>query len=229
MKSDEHESIVLPKMLTSLLDQHSDAYFIKGLDSRFIYANLSAVKKMGLQSLNDLLYKNENDLSSRLTENKDIIKEWQWQDRQVASSRKKLDTLEVNPEAVNSPYMVRKFPFYNENNKCQGVVIYYKALEDFSYTQLLGGNSTGSFLLTKPDDFFTEKECEVIYLSLQGQTPKSIASRLVCSVRDVECSFQEIYNKACVKHYDDFYEFCYRRGYHRYLPRCFISSRFIMF
>lgn len=111
-------------MLTSLLDQHSDAYFIKGLDSRFIYANLSAVKKMGLQSLNDLLYKNENDLSSRLTDNKDIVKEWQWQDRQVASSRKKLDTLEVNPETVDSPYMVRKFPFYNENNKCQGVFIY---------------------------------------------------------------------------------------------------------
>lgn len=58
MKSDEHASIVLPKMLTSLFDQHNDAYFIKGLDSIFIYANLSAVKKMGLQSLNDLLYKN---------------------------------------------------------------------------------------------------------------------------------------------------------------------------
>ncbi|WP_440864657.1 helix-turn-helix transcriptional regulator [Symbiopectobacterium purcellii] len=125
--------------------------------------------------------------------------------------------------------MVREFPFYNENNKCQGVVIYCRALEDFSYTQLIGGNNTGSFLLTRPDDFFTEKECEVIYLSLHGQTPKSIAARLVCSVQDVECSLQKIYNKANAKHYDNFYEFCYLRGYHRYLPRCFISSRFIMF
>ncbi|MCW2488884.1 transcriptional regulator, partial [Candidatus Symbiopectobacterium sp. NZEC127] len=108
--------------------------------------------------------------------------------------------------------------------QCKGIVVYCKNIEGFAFNELFASHLSGSFLLTKPDDFFDEKESEIIFLKLQGQMSKSIARRLVSSPLDVENMLQELYYKAGVKHFDDFSEFCNKRNYHRYLPRRFIES-----
>ncbi|MCW2473014.1 MULTISPECIES: PAS domain-containing protein [unclassified Symbiopectobacterium] len=229
MNSNMQENIILPNMLITLLDQHNDAYFIKGMDSRFIYANLSVAKKVGVHSPSDLIDKTEDNIQSRLTEDLSIVKEWQWQDNYVITSRRKLVTLEVNPKAVDCPYIVRKFPFYNENNQCIGVLTNCRTLETFSPSEFINGQRPGSFLLTKPNDFFTENECEIIFLNLQGRTSESIANRLSCSISFVEIVLQKIYLRANVTHFDDFTAFCHHRNYHRYLPKRFVESNSILF
>lgn len=229
MDSDKHDNVILPKMLTAMLDQHHDAYFIKGLDSRYIYVNSAVVKKVGLRSINDFLDKTENDIKSKMTENEEIVKEWQWQDRKVIESRRKITTLEINPSAVDHPYIVRKIPFYNERNICVGVLTYCKNLDSVTPNEFINGKKIGSFLLTRPSSFFTELECEIVFLNLQGQTVKSIANRFVCSESSIQSALLQIYSKAGVSHFDDFSEFCEKKGYHRYLPKRFFETYTVAF
>ncbi|MFT8211591.1 MAG: transcriptional regulator [Symbiopectobacterium sp.] len=175
-----HEDNYLPRMLTNVLDQPPDPYLIKGLDSRYIYANLGLAKLVGVRSLNDVLHKTEFEFNSRLTEDENVVKEWLYQDSLVGTTRKKLSMLEIHPGAVSYPYIVRKLPFYDDNNQFVGVITYGKTLETFTPSDFINGRCPGSLLLHKPDDFFTERECEIIFLKLQGRTCKNIGDMLFC-------------------------------------------------
>lgn len=155
------KEIILPKMLTRTLDQLPEPYAIKDLSSRYIYANLALVKLTGLRSPGDMLYKQEHEFQSRLMENETVVNEWQIQDRIVVNRKKPLTMLEIHPEAVEFPYIVRKVPFYNDDNHCIGVVTYSKNLEVFTLKDFVKGNTPGSLLLTKPDDFLLKKSVKL--------------------------------------------------------------------
>ncbi|KOC89490.1 helix-turn-helix transcriptional regulator [Winslowiella iniecta] len=223
------KELILPKMLTRTLDQLPEPYAIKDLSSRYIYANLALVKLTGLRSPDDMLYKREYEFQSRLMENETVVNEWQNQDRIVANGRKPLTMLEIHPEAVEFPYIVRKVPFYDDNNNCAGVITYSKNLEVFTLKDFAKGNTPGSLLLSKPDDFFSEKECEIIFLKLQGMTSKEVGNRLHLSPRTVDNRLMRLYDKVGVNHFDDFSEFCEQRDYNRYLPKKFILQQKVTF
>lgn len=104
----------LPKILTNVLDQHPEPYCIKSVDSIYIYANHSLARLIGLRTPKDLLHKSEFEFNSRLTENEDVVKEWQFQDRIVCESKKTLQVLEIHPHAIIHPYLVVKIPFYDD-------------------------------------------------------------------------------------------------------------------
>lgn len=219
----------LPKMLTNVLDQHPEPYCIKNTDSVYIYANNSLAKLIGVRSPKDFLHKSEFEFNSRLTENEDVVKEWQYQDRVVCESKKNLRVLELHPTAITHPYLVVKIPFYDNFNQCVGVLSYGKTLKNFVPNRYIYGRFTGSLLLNKPDDFFTEKESEMIFLILQGGGYKSIAEKLLLSLRTVESTFQALYEKVGVSHFDDFSEFCFKNNYNRYFPKRFIENKTILF
>ncbi|WNN43205.1 MULTISPECIES: PAS domain-containing protein [Winslowiella] len=221
--------LILPGMLIRTLDQFQEPYFIKDLDSRFIYANFATAKLTGLRSPDEMLYKRENDFHSRLTENEVIVSEWQAQDKKISQSRKALILLEIHPKAVDFPYIVRKLPFYDDDNQCVGVITYCRNLEVFTLKDFVKGNTPGSLLLSKPDDFFTEKECEIIFLKLQGMTSKEVGNRLHLSSRTIDNRLKCLYDKVGVNHFDDFSDFCERRDYNRYLPKKFILQQKITF
>ncbi|MFS2222191.1 helix-turn-helix transcriptional regulator [Pantoea sp. B65] len=223
------QPLILPRMLTRTLDQLPEPYIIKDLESRFIYANQAVAKLFSLRAPDDMLYKQEHEFQSPLTENEFVVDEWQAQDRKIAQVRKPLIMLEMHPGAVDYPYLVRKVPFYDDNNSCQGVITYCRNLEVFTLKDFVKGNSPGSLLLTKPDDFFTEKECEIIFLKLQGMTSKEVGNRLHLSSRTVDNRMMRLYNKTGVNHFDDFSEFCEQRNYNRYLPKKFILQQKITF
>jgi len=225
----QNSELTLPGMLIRTLDQFQEPYFIKDLDSRIIYANLATAKLAGLRSPDEIIYKRENEIQSRLTENEMVVSEWQDQDKRIAESRKPLIMLEIHPDAVDFPYIVRKLPFYDDNNNCAGVITYCRNLEVFTLKDFVKGNTPGSLLLSKPDDFFTEKECEIIFLKLQGMTSKEVGSRLHLSSRTIDNRLKCLYDKVGVNHFDDFSEFCEARNYNRYLPKKFIIQQKIKF
>lgn len=221
--------IILPKMLTSVLDQLPEPYIIKDLESRYIYANQAVAKLFSVRTPDDMLYKQEYEFKSPLSENDVIIDEWQDQDRKIFHARKPLVMLEIHPKAVDYPYLVRKLPFYDNNNDCKGVITCCRNLEVFTLKDFVKGNTPGSLLLSKPDDFFTEKECEIIFLKLQNMTSKEVGERLNISPRTVDNRLMRLYDKAGVNHFDDFSGFCEQRDYHRYLPKRFILQQKISF
>lgn len=221
--------INLPKMLTSVLDQLPEPYIIKDLQSRYIYANQAVAKLFSLRAPEDMLNKQEYEFKSPLSENELIVDEWQAQDRKISVGRKPLVMLEIHPKAVDYPYMVRKLPFYDNDNHCKGVITCCRNLEVFTLKDFVKGNTPGSLLLTKPDSFFTEKECEIIFLKLQGMTSKEVGARLHISSRTVDNRLMRLYDKTGVNHFDDFSGFCEKRDYHRYLPKKFIQQQKLTF
>ncbi len=225
IKCDYH----LPKMLINVLDQHPEPYCIKNVDSVYVYANSPLAKLIGLRTPKDFLHKSEFEINSRLTENEDVVREWQYQDRVVFESKKNLQVLEVHPNAIVHPYLVVKIPFYDEFNQCIGVLTYGKTLKNLATNIFINRRCTGSLLLDKPDDFFTEKECEMIFWVLQGDSYKSISDKLSLPLRTVESTFQKLYEKVGVSHFDDFSEFCYKNNYNRYLPKRFMENKAILF
>lgn len=219
------QNIVLPKILTNTLDQLHDPYVIKDLESRFIYANHSVAKLFGLRSPRHMLDKQENEIQSPLTESPTIVDEWQQQDRRVMQSKKHISMLEIHPKQLEYPYIIRKLPFYNEKDECIGVVMYSRNLECFNLKKYIRINTPSSLLLNKPDDFFTEEECEVVFLKLQRMTSKEIGHILQLSPVAVDERLALLYKKTNVNHSDDFSAFCHQRNYHRYLPASFIQQQ----
>ncbi len=220
-----NNELVLPKMLTRTFDQLPTPFFIRGKDTRFVYANMAAAKLVGLKSPDSIIGRLDDEIPAALFDNDISAKHWQEQVKHVVSTQKKISLLEVHPGAVDSPYISRKLPFYNENNECVGMVGVIKYLELFSSNDFIRGRLPGSLLLEKPDDFFTEKQCEIIFLKIQGMTSKTMGTMLCRSPRTIENALQNIYSKAGVSHVDDFIEFCQKRSLDRYLPKRFLDPK----
>ncbi|MFS2222192.1 PAS domain-containing protein [Pantoea sp. B65] len=220
-----NQQLQLPKVLTNTLDQLHEPYVIKDLESRYIYANPAIAKLAGLRSPRHMMFKKENEFHSPLTENLEIVDQWQSQDRLVAQSGRSITMLEINLQKVDHPYLIRKLPLYNEDEQCVGIVAYSKSLELFNLPSFVRISSPASLRLTKPDDFFSEQECEIICLKLQHASNKQIGNWLGLPVARVDEQIATLYEKAGVDHADDFTAFCEQRDYHRYLPESFICQQ----
>jgi len=225
LKTTSSQDFLLPKMLTQTLDQLSEPYIIKDLKSRFIYANQAVAKLFSLRAPDDMLFKQEYEFNSPLTENESIVDAWQAQDRKITLDMKPLVMLEIHPKAIEKPYIIRKLPFYNDNDQCVGVVMYSRSIENFNLNKFIKINAPSSLLLNKPDEFFTEQECEFIFLKLQRMSNKDIANTLQIASATVDQQIGQLYEKCGVTHPDDFIEFCERRNYHRYLPESFLQQK----
>lgn len=228
-ESNSGSDIIIPEMLTRSLDLLPDPYAIRTPDGEFLYANLAIAKLAGLRSAHAMMDRIDYEIPSRLFEDENTLEAWRSQDRNIIASRKPLAMLEIHPDAVDSPYICRKVPFYNSENQCIGSFCTIKYLEVFSPNDFVKGKLPGSLLLNRPDDFFTERECEIIFFRLQGMTSKDIAPILFLSARTVENRLATMYSKAGVNHLDDFREFCEKRNLHRYLPQRLISHKRIGF
>ena len=221
--------IVLPDMLTRSLDMLPDPYCIQTHEGRILYANLGLARLCGLKSAHYMIDRMDHEIPARVYENTDTLNAWHAQDKRIVETRKPLNMLEIHPGAIDSPFMVRKIPFYNNANQCIGVLCSVKYLEMFTPNDFIKGKLPGSLLLNKPDDLFTEKECEIIFFKLQGMSSKEIGKLLFISPRTVENRLANMYIKAGVSHFDDFRHFCESLNFHRYLPRRLLTHKRIGF
>lgn len=223
------QDIIIPKMLTRSLDLLPDPYCIRTPDGPVLYSNLAFAKLAGLRSTSEIIDRYDYEIPSCLFENGDTLEEWRVQDRNLVATRKPQVMLELHPQAVDMPYICRKVPFYDEENRCIGAFHSLKYLEVFTPNDFVKGKLPGSLLLNKPDDFFSEKECEIIFFRLQGMSCRDIASALFISVRTVENRLAAMYVKAGVSHQDDFKLFCEKINLHRYVPKRIMSYKKIGF
>lgn len=138
-------------------------------------------------------------------------------------------TLEIPPNALNRPFIYRKMPFYNDNMECEGMYGYAEDLNVYSLNDYIKGQMPGSLLLNKPDDFFTERECEIMFYRLPGLKAKDAATRLNVSLTTFNNYIQKLYQKAGVINIDELKEICTNLNYHRYLPNRFLTKESIKF
>ncbi|WP_255556801.1 LuxR C-terminal-related transcriptional regulator [Sodalis sp. dw_96] len=229
MKNEIIPEVYLPNSLIKMCDLMPEPCGIRNLESRFIYANSSLMKVYGVNSSADIIGKRDVEIKSKLVEFDNAAEEFAKQDKQVFKTEQRLSTLEFHPLAIDYPYVVNKLPFYNDNNEYVGMFGYIKKLEIYTINDYIKGHMPGSLLLNKPDDFFTERECEIMFFRLRGMKVKAVADRLNLATRTVENYMQELYYKVNVNHFDDFKRFCVERNYHRYLPKRFMHVNHIDF
>lgn len=221
--------VKITQSMISMLDQFTSPYGIKDLDSRYVYVNMAAISLFGLKSKSDVIGKLDIEIKSKLTEMDDSGLEFVRQDRKVIDCENKLTTLEIHPLAADYPYIVNKIPFYNDDNECVGLCLFSKKLEVCSLNNFVKGHVPGSLLLNKPDHFFTERDCEVMFFRLQGLTNKETGARLNLSQSIVESYMQWLFEKVKVNHFDEFMTFCISKDYHRYLPKRFVNIDHLKF
>ncbi len=157
----------MPHSLTSSFDKMPEPFGIKNLESRYVYTNQAVIDIYGLKNKADVIGKTEYEIKSRLSESDDSSKEFVRQDRQVSNSGNSLLSLEIHPLAVDYPYIVNKIPYMNDDDECVGVLAYSRKLEVYSLIRLCERPYAGSLLLNKPDNFYTERECEIMFFRLQ--------------------------------------------------------------
>lgn len=210
--------------LARTFDRFSDPICIASTDARYLYVNMPVVKLIGLSTPADFCDKYYEEVQAPIYENEKVVGDWKEQDQFILKNPlQDIRMLEIHPGDVSCPYINRKVSVLNEENECIGIINHVKFLEVYRPNDFIKGKLPGSLLLNRPDDFFTERECEIIFLKLQGISSKTIASMLCRSHRTIENSIHNMYQKAGVNNSMDFDEFCEKLNLHRYLPQRFIN------
>src|SRR5471030_239202 len=120
-------------------------------------------------------------------------------------------------------------PFYGDDASYKGMLGYNDLISIYTLNDYIKGKLPGSLLLNKPDDFFTERQCENMFYRLQELKVKDADARLNLSTNTVNNYMQALYDKVGAKNLEDFHEFCEKRNYHRYLPKRFLTNETIIF
>ncbi|MEA9389093.1 LuxR C-terminal-related transcriptional regulator [Acerihabitans sp. TG2] len=222
---DEHiiPNMMISPTLTSLLDQFTEPYAIRDRYSRTVYANEPMLRIYKVCRKDDVVGKLDKDVQSSLMAYDNVPDEWAMQDRYVINTKESMSFLEVHPRSQDYPYIITKLPYYNDEGLCSGTVAIINVLTTYCLDDFITGDLPSSMLLTKPDDFFTEKECEIMFYRIQGMKSKDVAQKLGLSENTICNYMQSLYYKTGARQLEGFKLFCKGRNYHRYLPKRFLS------
>ncbi|WP_413727924.1 PAS domain-containing protein [Sodalis sp. RH19] len=228
-KSSIVPEINIPNSMRYAFDQLKTPYGIRDLSARLIYCNQAAADLLGAKSPADIIGKYDCEIDNNLFAVDGVVDEFDNQYKRVIKTQEQFSTLELHPHAVDYPYIFRKMPFYNDNHECVGMFGYNIELTVYSLNDYVKGHMPGSLLLNKPDDTFTERECEIMFYRLQGLKSKEAAERLNLSLNTFNNYMQRIYIKARVTDIGELREFCEKHRYNRYLPKRFLTRESINF
>ncbi|MEA9393264.1 PAS domain-containing protein [Acerihabitans sp. TG2] len=223
------QEIDLSKCTRSLLDQLNFSFIIRNKEGRLIYCNQATAELYGVKSPSCAMGKLDNEIKSKLFDDVEVVDGFSKQYKKTWETETSYSTLELHPTAVDYPYIFHKIPFFNNNKECVGMFGYDKKLNVYSINDFIKRNLPGSLLLTKPDDYFTERQCEIFFYRLQGLKAKEVAKRLHLAANTFNNYMQTLYDKVGANNLDEFIEFCEKRNYHRYLPKRFLTSEAITF
>ncbi|BBI93014.1 helix-turn-helix transcriptional regulator [Serratia symbiotica] len=135
-----------------------------------------------------------------------------------------LSTLPTGYKEPPQPWRFDFFPRFDEKNVYQGTFFYAQPFLFLSLLEYIEGESPYPVMLSQPKEIFTDREWDVLFLSLQRLSCKEIAKWLDIAVKTAEVHLSNIYSKADVHHANQLRLFCREKGINRYLPPKFLPS-----
>ncbi|CRL45539.1 Bacterial regulatory proteins, luxR family [Sodalis glossinidius str. 'morsitans'] len=138
-----------------------------------------------------------------------------------------IDIYPYGKEATLQPYACEKFPLYDCNKCCIGVVYHARKFSPYNLGNLLNINVSGTYTCRlgtgeggalDPDDMFTEREMEIIFLTIHALSAKEAARVLNISHRTVENRLRIIYQKIGINSSSQLAEFCRQTKLHYNIP-----------
>ncbi|CAQ85123.1 MULTISPECIES: helix-turn-helix transcriptional regulator [Photorhabdus] len=221
-------STIHPQVINTM-QQSNDPWGIKDKNSRFIYGNL-ALKH--LENVPDS-FDYEGLFDDEIPwDGAEFAKEFVIHDNSVMEKGERICSLETHVfgrEKILSSYFQEKHPLYNDENECIGIIFHAWKAQDFSLTRLYHGKLPASILFQPPTDLFTQREWDVIFLSLQKYTSKQMGRILDISYRTVEVHMSRIYKKVGVNSIYQLEEYCRLNDFDLYVPERFVHPESRMF
>ncbi|WP_434525451.1 helix-turn-helix transcriptional regulator [Photorhabdus asymbiotica] len=213
--------IISPQIINTLAASH-DPWGIKDKNSCFIYGNkaLNAIKNFSDSFDFEGLYDDELPWDGA-----EFAKEYIAHDRKVMREEKSYVSLETHiwgEVKTLSSYFCEKSPLYHENGDCIGIIYHLWKAQDYSLTRLYHGKLPASIIFQPPTDLFTQREWDIIFLSLHHYTSKQIGRILNISHRTVENYTAWIYKKIGISSGKQLKEYCRLNDFDLYVPERFL-------
>ncbi|MFD0707245.1 helix-turn-helix transcriptional regulator [Photorhabdus luminescens] len=212
----------LSPQVINTMRQSNEPWGIKDKNSCFIYGNLALNH---LENLSDSFgfegrYDNEIPWDGAEFATDFVIhdKATMEKDTRVCS----LETHMYGKDKFLSSYFQEKYPFYNDDGECIGIMFHAWKAQDFSFTRLFHGKLPASILFSPPTDIFTQREWDVIFLLLQKYTSKQMGRMLNISYRTVETHLSRIYKRIGVHSSRQLEDYCRTNDYDLYVPERFV-------
>lgn len=209
----------------SYMKHSEDHWFIKDHESRYIYMNDAALDYFNVPPNFDIVGKLDNEIP--LKSSQELWPELVKHDQRVMAEDRKISSLEIHFYGKGNvdtlvPHLCDKVPFYDDNNKCIGVVCHGVKLDAPTLLYYMNRLNRGTIEFDAPNDIFTKRELEIAFWVQQRLTSKEIARRLGISHRTVEHRLQTMHLKAGVNTTVQFIEYCQATGLDRYIPSNFV-------
>ncbi|OCQ51131.1 Transcriptional regulatory protein TdiR [Photorhabdus australis subsp. thailandensis] len=223
------KSYTISPQVINTMQQSNEPWGIKDQNSCWIYGN-QAVKN--LQNFPDS-FEYEGVYEHELPwDGAEFAKEFIAHDKKVMEKGQRICSLETHvfgKEQILSSYFLEKSPLYHDDGRCIGVIFHGWPAQDFSLTRLYHGKLPASIMFQPPTELFTQREWDVIFLSLQKYTSKQIGKILNISYRTVEVHMSRIYKKIGVSSSSQLEEYCRLNDYDLYVPERFVQPESRMF
>ncbi|MCC8422867.1 helix-turn-helix transcriptional regulator [Photorhabdus thracensis] len=221
--------ITISSQIVNTMGINNDPWGIKDKNSCFIYGNLALKSLKNFSDSFDFegLYDDELPWDGA-----EFAKEFVAHDKKVMEKNKRICSLETHvfgKEKILSSYFLEKFPIYDDKNECIGLLFHAWKAQDFSLTRLYHGKLPASIMFQPPTDLFTQREWDIIFLSLHKYTSKQIGKILNISYRTVETHIFRIYKKIGVNSCYQLEEYCRLNDFDLYVPERFVHPESRMF
>uniref|UniRef100_UPI0036D87249 helix-turn-helix transcriptional regulator n=1 Tax=Photorhabdus sp. RM322S TaxID=3342825 RepID=UPI0036D87249 len=223
------EKLIISPQVINTMQQSNEPWGIKDQNSCFIYGNQALKSLKNFQKSFDFegLYDDELPWNGA-----EFAQEFAIHDKNVMEKEKRICSLETHmygKDKFLSSYLQEKFPLYNDEGECVGILLHCWKAQDFSLTRLYHGKLPASILFQPPTDLFTQREWDIIFLSLQKYTSKQMGKMLDISYRTVETHMARIYKKISVNSCYQLEEYCRLNDYDLYVPERFVHPESSMF
>ncbi|GFN45557.1 PAS domain-containing protein [Candidatus Regiella insecticola] len=218
-----------------LMCEHStDPWGIKNRRSQYVYVNQAFRDFLNLTNKFDITGKSDSEIKHSTAE---FASHFQEHDLRVIKTEKKvssLDTYHYGRKNIIQSYLCDKYPLYDDNKKCMGIIFHATRSRFFSITPL-ERDCPISLVTDPPEGLFTEQEQEILFFVLQYSSYEKAAEKLELADTEVEHAMLEIYKKAAkyekvsINSLEELRRFCQIKGFAESIPARFmqIGSRFI--
>ncbi|MQL49263.1 PAS domain-containing protein [Photorhabdus khanii] len=217
-----NNKVIISPQIINTMQQSNEPWGIKDKNSCFIYGNLALKHLENLPDSFDYEGRYDYELP---WDGAEFAKEFVLHDQSVMKSETTVCSLETHMFGKNeflSSHFCEKYPLYNDENECVGIIFHGREAQDFSLTRLFYGKLPASIIFQPPTHLFTPREWDVIFLSLHKNTSKQIGRILNISYRTVEHYTAQIYRKVGVKSAQQLEEYCRFNDYDLYVPKRFL-------
>ncbi|KAA1175557.1 helix-turn-helix transcriptional regulator [Photorhabdus heterorhabditis] len=215
-------NIDISLQVINTMQQSDEPWGIKDQNSCWIYGNQAMRSAQNLQNSFDYEGRYDDEIP---WDGAEFAKEFIIHDKSVMEKGERICSLETHmygKDKFLSSLFSEKYPLYNDENECVGIFLHGWPAQDFSLTRLFHGKLPASIMFQPPTDLFTQREWDVIFLSLQKYTSKQMGKILNISYRTVEVHMSRIYKKVGVNSSYKLEEYCRTNDFDLYVPERFV-------